>query len=314
MAANRRKLVAVLILLTALSLALFGVVSSSQPADNYRAAQENFPDVSPGDWFYTYVVRLVTVNVVNGYPDGTFRPQGNITRAEFAKMTILAIGERPSTASSSFRDVANIYWAKGYIERAKELNIISGYPDGTFRPAANISRQEIAKIVMLAGKSSPATSFRADFRDMPSSLWSWPYILKAKDLGIISGYPDGMFRPFNFATRAEASKMVAELLDAIAPPTLTLEIISVTSPVGQGEPANLIARTAPGAECNVTVIYASGPSDAEGLEPKTADPDGLVSWTWIVGTRTTPGKWPIIVTATLGGETITEETSFIVTE
>jgi hypothetical protein len=76
--------------------------------------------------------------------------------------------------------------------------------------------------------------------------------------------------------------------------------------------ATLAARTAPSAKCNITVYYKSGPSRASGLYTKTADSGGNVSWTWKVGTRTTPGSWRIVVTASLGGNTISETVYFIV--
>lgn len=93
---------------------------------------------------------------------------------------------------------------------------------------------------------------------------------------------------------------------------LFLEILYVTSPVGRGQYANLQARTLPGATCTITVYYKSGPSRASGLYSKIADSEGLVSWSWRVGTRTTPGTWRIVVTATKGGQTVTQTTFFTV--
>lgn len=95
---------------------------------------------------------------------------------------------------------------------------------------------------------------------------------------------------------------------------LTLEIISITSPVSQGSSATLRARTAPGAQCDITVIYKSGPSEAQGLSPKTADENGFVSWTWKVGTRTTPGTWLVTVTASHRGQIVKQQTSITVTD
>ncbi|MBI3967781.1 MAG: hypothetical protein HY329_19245 [Chloroflexi bacterium] len=80
----------------------------------------------------------------------------------------------------------------------------------------------------------------------------------------------------------------------IPPPVL--EIASVTSPAYRGTDATLRARTVPGAPCSIVVEYKSGPSEAQGLYSKSADSAGWVSWTWRVGTRTTPGYWPITVT------------------
>jgi len=91
---------------------------------------------------------------------------------------------------------------------------------------------------------------------------------------------------------------------------LFLEIVSVTSPIGKGYTATLKAETSPGAQCTIAVYYKSGRSTASGLYPKEADSQGNVSWSWKVGTRTTPGSWPIVVTASLDGETISETTSF----
>ena len=93
---------------------------------------------------------------------------------------------------------------------------------------------------------------------------------------------------------------------------LTLEIVSVTSPVRPGGKATLVAKTSPGAECSITVRYKSGPSKAAGLGPITAGSDGTCSWTWNVGPSTTPGTWPITVSATAGGQNITKDTSFTV--
>jgi hypothetical protein len=177
--------------------------SGDTPTQPTTTTPTTFTDIPADAWYKSYVDALVVKGIISGYPDGTFRPLNSITRAE------LAIGESPTTnTASSFTDVATSYWAYGYVEEAKELGIIGGYPDNTFRPTANVSRQEIAKMVVLAAKIPPTTSYRADFTDVPSTLWSWSYILAAKDAGIISGYPDNTFKPANSAIRAEASKMV----------------------------------------------------------------------------------------------------------
>ncbi|MBE0446762.1 MAG: S-layer homology domain-containing protein [Actinobacteria bacterium] len=172
-----------------------------------------FVDIPSNAWYKPYVDTLVVKDIISGYPDKTFRPLANITRAEFAKVIILAIGENPSTAPSSFTDVLNSHWAKAYIQRARELNIIGGYPDSSFRPNNNVTRQEIAKMVVMAGKFTAVTTYRADFTDVPSTLWSWPYILTAKDSAVIDGYPDSTFRPTSPASRVEACKMVQVLVN-----------------------------------------------------------------------------------------------------
>lgn len=89
---------------------------------------------------------------------------------------------------------------------------------------------------------------------------------------------------------------------------LPLRIISVTTPVKPGGKATLIAETTQGATCTITVYYKSGPSSASGLGSKQADSSGRVSWTWTVGTNTTPGTYRIVVA--VGG--INTETTFTV--
>lgn len=91
---------------------------------------------------------------------------------------------------------------------------------------------------------------------------------------------------------------------------LDLTVVSVTSPVKAGSYASVTIRTTPGAYCTITVYYPSGPSTASGLEPKTAGQNGIVTWTWKVGTRTTPGRHRIVITASLCGQTRTTTTYF----
>lgn len=93
---------------------------------------------------------------------------------------------------------------------------------------------------------------------------------------------------------------------------LTIGIVSVTSPVRPGDRATLMAKTAPGARSTITVHYQSGPSKAQGLDPKDADAEGNVSWTWTVGAGTAEGTWRVVVTASKDGKTVTKETAFAV--
>lgn len=71
--------------------------------------------------------------------------------------------------------------------------------------------------------------------------------------------------------------------------------VSVAGPVSPGDTATATVRTAAGSTCTITVRYSSGPSEARGLDPATADEDGTVSWSWLVGINTTSGNWPVDV-------------------
>jgi hypothetical protein len=96
-----------------------------------------------------------------------------------------------------------------------------------------------------------------------------------------------------------------------APPTLgaIARLVRITSPVSRGDYATLVARVVPSRLCTITVTYASGPSRSKSLYPKRPH-NGRVSWTWKVGTRTTPGRWPIRVACGSAGSF---RTSFVVT-
>jgi len=83
---------------------------------------------------------------------------------------------------------------------------------------------------------------------------------------------------------------------------LVVNLVSVTSPAAPSSDARLEVKTAPEAQCDITVRYKSGPSKAKGLVGRKADSGGRVAWIWRVGSNTTPGKWPIIVTCRNGGD------------
>jgi hypothetical protein len=90
-----------------------------------------------------------------------------------------------------------------------------------------------------------------------------------------------------------------------------LWIVSVTPLARRNSYATLVAQTVPGATCGIVVTYKSGASQASGLVPKTADAQGGVSWTWMIGRATTLGEWPVDVACEAGGERFTARTAFI---
>jgi hypothetical protein len=100
----------------------------------------------------------------------------------------------------------------------------------------------------------------------------------------------------------------AVLLVGAATADARVRLLSVSSPVSRGNAATLVARVSPAQSCSITVYYKSGPSQAKGLYRKRPV-GGVVTWSWIVGTRTTPGRWPIVVSCGAAG---TLRTSFAV--
>ncbi|HZD59962.1 MAG TPA: S-layer homology domain-containing protein [Anaerolineae bacterium] len=165
-------------------------------------------DVLCFNWYFDPIRDLVAEGVVAGYPNGTFKPLATINRAEFVKLVVEAEDIPPATTfTGTFPDVPQTYWAWPYIEAAAERGLISGYPDGTFRPLAPVERQEIAKIIVLA-EGYPISTSGPRFADVPASLWSFQYIMTARNNGAITGYPDGTFKPAQPTNRAEAAAVV----------------------------------------------------------------------------------------------------------
>jgi photosystem II stability/assembly factor-like uncharacterized protein len=110
----------------------------------------HFSDVQPGSTFYTYVETAFNHGIINGYADGTFRPGNNVSRGQIAKIVVQARGWEPISEGQSFSDVAPGSTFHPFVEAAYMHGIINGYGDGTFRPGANATRGQIAKIVYLA--------------------------------------------------------------------------------------------------------------------------------------------------------------------
>ncbi|MBE0446568.1 MAG: S-layer homology domain-containing protein [Actinobacteria bacterium] len=164
-------------------------------------------DVSSTHFAFAAIRSLIDKGIINGRLNGEFDPGTAITRAEFTKMAVLAAGRIPVTSRTvSFSDIDG-HWAKGYIEAAKAANIVDGYPGGTFRPNAKITRAEITKVVVKAGNLAIDTS-GSGFPDVLANHWARASILTAAKNRIVRGFPDNTFRPNNNATRAESAQVV----------------------------------------------------------------------------------------------------------
>ncbi len=167
----------------------------------------SFTDIKSSHWAYESVINLAEKFILNGYLDGTFKPENNITRAEFAKIIVSATGSVDPYALSTFKDVNNGDWYYSYVSTAYSLGYITGYPDGSFRPNDNITRADICTIVNRVLKAEkPSVSTFKDDSLIPSYAKDAVYALNSK--GVINGYQDGTFGPLTFATRAQTAKII----------------------------------------------------------------------------------------------------------
>ena len=138
--------------------------------DNSRAriwSQSNdFNDVMPENWFNNAISTMANGGIINGYPDGGFHPNDNITRAEFAAMSIRFFQDA-KVGPSKFSDTIG-HWAEDAISKALGEGLVTGYPDGTFRPDAPITRAEAMTIFNRVLERHP------DKDHLLSSMIRWP--------------------------------------------------------------------------------------------------------------------------------------------
>ena len=138
--------------------------------NGYHVRDDVFADVDM--WAKDAINELAAAGIVTGYPDGTFRPDHTVTRAEFVTMLMRLIGQ--DGGKTVFADVQG-HWAEKYIAKAAEYGYISGYPDGTFRPDANITRAEAFKI-MTNVFGFEANGTVSGFADVTKDHWVFAYI------------------------------------------------------------------------------------------------------------------------------------------
>lgn len=143
------------------------------------------------------------VSYIKGYPDGTFKPSNNVTRAEAAQMfaTLLNGGTIFGTSSVTKFTDANNKWYSPAVNYIAGKGLLSGYSDGTFKPDADITRAEFAQ--MISGYLKAGYAGSANFKDVKGH-WASDAIDKVFGNKAVEGYPDGTFKPNKTLTRAEA--------------------------------------------------------------------------------------------------------------
>lgn len=181
----------------------------------------HFTDVNDNDWFAPYVYDLATQGIISGRSDTIFDPQGNITRAEFAKILAYASNDDLTKyqGASPFSDTIS-HWSKTNINWAYKNKIVSGIGNGKFAPDERITREQMAAMIcryaaykgITLTKTYPQETF-ADHNDIAN--WSVDNVYTMQQAGIINGYNEQnkcYFKPQGNATRAEAAKMISVFL------------------------------------------------------------------------------------------------------
>ncbi|HAN09733.1 MAG TPA: hypothetical protein DCP90_03870 [Clostridiales bacterium] len=188
--------------------------------NNSVSASGIFTDVKEGDWYHKGVNRLVEIGIVDGYEDGTFRPDDGIQADQFIKMVIVGLGYNEIENGSE-------YWASEYMKKARELKILKADDfaiyHGNYDYTRAITREEMATVIFHALIGKEATI--ADSQDAQKAYATLikeysiltdttkTQITEVYAKGILTGYPDRYFKPYRTLTRAEATTVILRLVD-----------------------------------------------------------------------------------------------------
>ncbi len=173
------------------------------------AVNRTFKDLN-GHWAKQAIELMAAKEIIDGFPNGSFQPKSNITRAQFATMIVKALKLDSSSTATSFKDVKATDWHAGYVAAASKAGIIKGF-NGSFNPDALITREEMAVMVIralgLEAQAQQMAKTTLKFKDDTKiSGWARGYVALEAQKDIVNGYQeDNTFRPQDKASRAEAA-------------------------------------------------------------------------------------------------------------
>jgi hypothetical protein len=157
---------------------------------------------------------LGVLGYVSGFRDGSFRPDGNITRAQLCKLlvSIKTTKEARAPSRTIFKDVPKNHWAAGYIAEALRQGIAKGYPDGKFKPGNGITRaQAVAMLVRFAELKEPEYVYEKPFPDVKLRDWAVKPIFIARKQGLLDYYKGKDFEPKKKITRGEVVEILSRI-------------------------------------------------------------------------------------------------------
>ena len=175
-----------------------------------------FLDLRPDHWCYEKIMNFEEWGYVSGYPDGTFIPDGTITRAEYVTIVNNFFGYQSNAkVTEDFSDVTEDDWFYPYVSEAAERGYIAGYPDGTFRPEDPIRRQE-ATVILSKILNIHDEDYENDHEDglyqypdgSDTEDWAYKAVRNYSIYNFINGYEDGTLRILQNVTRAETVQLL----------------------------------------------------------------------------------------------------------
>jgi S-layer homology domain len=176
-----------------------------------------FPDLPPNFWASPFIAELARRDLLVGFPDGTYRPNQPVTRAEFATMVQKGFEQPKNRPSMQFNDLRSEFWANSAIDEAVQMDFMAGYPGKTFRPEQSIPKIQ-ALTALANGLNLPAPSAPTDTLKLYQDANQIPdYALKpvaaATTAGLVVNYPDRtVLNPQQITTRADAAALIYQAL------------------------------------------------------------------------------------------------------
>ena len=193
-----------------------GVIYAEKP-NTQEKSDEVFTDLGGVSWAKESIIRLYDKGIINGKGEKAYWPDDTLTRAEFAKMAVLASGGLINGAKADFADVSTSDWSYPYIASAYEMKLILGMGNNMFGGDMSITREDMAVILakMAENAGMKITGNAADFSDSAEIFdYAKTAVSYLSGIGIINGTGGGKFSPKSFATRAEAAVIFDRFLQA----------------------------------------------------------------------------------------------------
>jgi hypothetical protein len=173
-----------------------------------------FSDITQ-HWAKLAIQQAVELGIVKGYPDGSFKPNGEVNRAEFAALLVRAMKQSTLNPELTFADKDSTpAWASASIRSAVDAGWIKGFEDRTFRPLQKVTRIEMIVMAVRAlglDIASPEKLTFADAKQIPA--WANAYVAAAVKAGIVKGGGDNRFNPGAAASRAESIVLLMNMLE-----------------------------------------------------------------------------------------------------
>lgn len=184
---------------------------------------KSFADVSSTSWAKEYIELLAARNITEGIDANNFGPKGLVTRAQFATFLVKALGIETSEYTGKFSDVPDGKWYSLHVEAAERAGLVSGLGRGLFDPNANITREQMAVMVMNAYKYVNGTDIAVEaqkatvkFNDEDKfNGWGKASVYAAQANGIINGMPGNVYNPKDNANREQAARVIIGLLELL---------------------------------------------------------------------------------------------------